>query len=148
MVTRTILFFLLAIVVAADFYCENDTVRYDEPTAILTDGTVRVVNCSLYNVSVWCDDCDMEVRDNQFYTSPCPALAAVFSHSFPPIPAVEGNRVSCQGIPSTHVIRSSFSEDNSSLPIFMNACDYPLYFVIKKAAQQTALDGTLESRAP
>lgn len=75
-----LLVLLLVTYAVADFYCKDETLTWDVPTAILTDGTVRVQNCTLHNLAIWCAECDCEIDDSRFWGAPpCPVLGGLIS---------------------------------------------------------------------
>lgn len=59
----------------AGFQCHDDHVRYPNPTFIWTTGDVHVNNCTLENLTIWCDNCsDIRFTDNQIANDWQPAV--------------------------------------------------------------------------
>jgi len=74
---KLIIVVTLVAVALADFRCVDETVAYDDPTAILTDGVVEMRNCTVENVAVWCAGCSLSVTNSTFLRCPLPGIMVV-----------------------------------------------------------------------
>jgi hypothetical protein len=118
----TIVALLAATPALADFHCVDDTVSYDTPTAIFTNGNINVTNCTLVNISLWCDDCThMLVRSSTFPDSPCPVIGYISSKPIS-VDNVDGQ---CHGSPKRISVRHAMDScSHNSLKTFIDASAY------------------------
>lgn len=56
--------FLAAVGVCADFTCVDSAVRYPNPTIFWTSGDAYVSGCTLENVTILCDECNLRLFSN------------------------------------------------------------------------------------
>lgn len=77
----------------AGFFCRDETVVFDEPTAIYSKEYIDVQNCTLVNASLWCEGCDADWVGNTFLSAPCPVFVVYTRH----IGEWTDNDVGCSG---------------------------------------------------